>query len=465
VTVDNASNNNMMMIAIEGELRRCGIPFHRDGNWLRWYRFSTEQYCNMTGTVHSIVSVCHASGQCHQDFGKVIVEGNLLGRWAGKLPDSGDKLLLYQLLHDCETHWSSTFLMIECLLLLYPVCVSPTLDELECYHLTKDKLNVLRDIHQVLEIPHSAQEALSAECTPTLSMALPVYELLIQKWMVLTSQTIPELSHHINIALQKLQNYVREACKTCIYALAMIVNPDMKFEWMQQYWELQDVANTQKWILEAVKGIWKEASSSESYMQKCLIYCGSHSSKCNFTPNFNQCQHLSVLCLIEPPSRTSTPTTSNPPCIVVMEVLTGEDLAAYNAQALAEDQKDAEHELEQYEHEQMTHSMGTWVTDLVHDWEQSETLYPLLFHVAMDILLAQASAVPCEFMEALQILKFSIWGDHLSFTADLLACEEDYDISSHLTVHAINELVETGKFNELNELAANAQDDWDLDNT
>ncbi|KAI6039437.1 hypothetical protein EDC04DRAFT_2520053, partial [Pisolithus marmoratus] len=89
------------------------------------------------------------------------------------------------------------------------------------YHLTKDELNILRDIHQVLKIPHSSQEALSAECTLTLSMALLVYELLIQKWMVLATQTIPELSHHINVVLQKLQNYVREACKTHIYALAM----------------------------------------------------------------------------------------------------------------------------------------------------------------------------------------------------------------------------------------------------
>ncbi|KAI5984033.1 hypothetical protein EDD15DRAFT_2484477, partial [Pisolithus albus] len=134
-----------------------------------------------------------------------------------------------------------------------------------------------------------------------------------------------------------------------------------------------------------------------------------------------------------------------------------------NTQALAEDQKDVERELERYEREQMTCSMGTRVTDLVRYWEQSETLYPLLFHVAMDVLPAQASAVPL--MEALQILKFSIRGDRLSFTEDLLACEEDYAISGHLTVRAINELVETGKLDELNELTANAQDDSDLDDT
>ncbi|KAI5984036.1 ribonuclease H-like domain-containing protein, partial [Pisolithus albus] len=275
-----------MMIAIEGELTRRGIPFHRDGNRLRCFphvvniacqAFIEEVKKNPFGTydeatsphswqvgtseshgctVRSIVSVCRASGQRRQDLRKVIAEGNSSGRWAGKLPDGGDKLPLYQLLRDCETRWSSTFLMIERLLLLYPAIQAFIIDreesELERCHLTKDELNVLRDIHQVLEIPHSAQEALSAERMPTLSMALPVYELLIQKWTVLASQTIPELSHHINVALQKLQNYVREARKTRIYALAMIVNPDMKFEWMQQYWEPQDVANARKWILEAM---------------------------------------------------------------------------------------------------------------------------------------------------------------------------------------------------------------------
>ncbi|KIM65044.1 hypothetical protein SCLCIDRAFT_52525, partial [Scleroderma citrinum Foug A] len=71
--------------------------------------------------------------------------------------------------------------------------------------------------------------------------------------------------------------------------------------------------------------------------------------------------------------------------------------------------------------------------------------HPLLFRVAMDILPAQASAVPCEWvflssketcmlcqnrispqlLEALQILKFALRKDRLNFTGDLLAREED----------------------------------------
>jgi hypothetical protein len=35
ITMDNASNNNTLMAAIEGELGRRSIPFDRDGNHLR----------------------------------------------------------------------------------------------------------------------------------------------------------------------------------------------------------------------------------------------------------------------------------------------------------------------------------------------------------------------------------------------------------------------------------------------
>lgn len=85
----------------------------------------------------------------------------------------------------------------------------------------KEELGVLCDIHQVLEIAHATQEALSAELTPTLSMALPLYEFLVQKWTRLATHTLPKLSHYINLALNKLCDYIREAQKTRIYALSL----------------------------------------------------------------------------------------------------------------------------------------------------------------------------------------------------------------------------------------------------
>ena len=79
---------------------------------------------------------------------------------------------------------------------------------------------MLRDIHQVLEVPHRAQELLSAERTPTLSMAIPAYEILIKKWKSLRA-TIPELSGYIDAGLEKLNEYVELSRNNQIFALAM----------------------------------------------------------------------------------------------------------------------------------------------------------------------------------------------------------------------------------------------------
>ncbi|OAX38342.1 hypothetical protein K503DRAFT_817790 [Rhizopogon vinicolor AM-OR11-026] len=53
--------------------------------------------------------------------------------------------------------------------------------------------DVLRDIHQIIEVPHIAQELLSSGRSPTLSMVLSAYELLAGRWSQLQS-TIWEFS-------------------------------------------------------------------------------------------------------------------------------------------------------------------------------------------------------------------------------------------------------------------------------
>ena len=80
--------------------------------------------------------------------------------------------------------------------------------------------DVLRDIHEIIEVHHMAQELLSSERTPTLSMTLPAYGLLTSKWTQLQS-TIWELSRYIGLGLDKLRQYINEGRKTCIYALSM----------------------------------------------------------------------------------------------------------------------------------------------------------------------------------------------------------------------------------------------------
>jgi hypothetical protein len=52
-------------------------------------------------------------------------------------------------------------------------------ETLQAHLLSLDKCKVLCDIYLILQLPHSAQELLSSEHTPTTSHAIPVYKMLI----------------------------------------------------------------------------------------------------------------------------------------------------------------------------------------------------------------------------------------------------------------------------------------------
>ena len=84
------------------------------------------------GRVRKLVSDCQASGQQCSALHAVIRNGNQMKSWpqtvmdfdSPTLPDAqktGGTLPEVQLLQDCETRWSSTFLMITHVLTLYLV--------------------------------------------------------------------------------------------------------------------------------------------------------------------------------------------------------------------------------------------------------------------------------------------------------------------------------------------------------
>lgn len=78
------------------------------------------------GQCRGIVSACRASGQRPRCLQAVIQEGNENGYWRGKLPDGKSTLPTLQLLRDCTTRWSSTFNMVDRVLMLNPVCTCVT---------------------------------------------------------------------------------------------------------------------------------------------------------------------------------------------------------------------------------------------------------------------------------------------------------------------------------------------------
>ena len=113
--------------------------------------------------------------------------------------------------------------------------------------------------------------------------------------------------------------------------------------------------------------------------------------------------------------------------------------------------------------------------------QKHEHVYPLLFCLAMDVLPAQATAVPCErvfsssketcslrrsqlgsaTIEKLQILKHLYHRKRLNFTAGLVAEEKDYVIDGPVTEAAVHELLKAGKEGELRELYTNWTTDSD----
>ena len=83
-----------------------------------------------------------------------------------------------------------------------------------------NEYQVLTDLHAILELPHAAQELLSAEKTPTLAFALPAFELLVDS-LFQKQRIIPELSHFIGVNISKIIEYLQKCRRSRIYALAM----------------------------------------------------------------------------------------------------------------------------------------------------------------------------------------------------------------------------------------------------
>lgn len=189
-------------------------------------------------TCRRLVNACRASGQRRADFRSVIVDGNAEGEFHSTLR-------AVQLLRDVETRWSSTYLMIDRVLELNEVCtqffllslkpavnmrlqaINVFLDkakqrDIAYMTLTKADLQVLEDIRAFLQIPHTVQELLSAERTPTLSMVIPTYEKLIS--MLKDAEiAYPRIAHVIKESREKVDEYLMLSRRTRIYMLAMSI--------------------------------------------------------------------------------------------------------------------------------------------------------------------------------------------------------------------------------------------------
>ncbi|KAG8686657.1 hypothetical protein FRC08_012381 [Ceratobasidium sp. 394] len=161
-----------------------------------------------------------------------ICEGNFYGLFLNELGQAIEVPSL-QLLCDSETRWSSTYNMLRRYILLHPAVVHFAIrnPSTNIPLISRKQLEVLRDICSILSILHNAQELLSAERTPTVALALPVYETLVQTLSQLRD-TFPELGYAMTHGLEKLQSYINKTHNIPVYALAMVVNPCFKLHWI-----------------------------------------------------------------------------------------------------------------------------------------------------------------------------------------------------------------------------------------
>jgi hypothetical protein len=96
-----------------------GMPLP-DGVTAKEYRAALT--ADVIGTARKLVAACRVSGQRREDFELTIREGNEAGSWTDS-EGNPFSLPVLQLLRDCEIRWSSTFLLLNRVLMLLPVCI------------------------------------------------------------------------------------------------------------------------------------------------------------------------------------------------------------------------------------------------------------------------------------------------------------------------------------------------------
>ncbi|KAH9160548.1 ribonuclease H-like domain-containing protein, partial [Lactarius sanguifluus] len=422
-TLDNASNCDTLMEWLESYLQKEGIPFDRIGNRIRYENpFYPVSECGAdipadeldsyaqalnsdpVGQTRGIVGVCRASGGRRKELKRAIEDGNKSNTW-------GEIIRVVQLLRDCETRWSSTYNMIDRTMELYPPIQNflqqPSMAEHTHRLFTSKQYEVLGHIHQILQIPHWAQELLAAEKTPTLAMALPVYEKLVELWKSL-ALAIPEMSHYIGLGVAKIMEYVSKGRRNKIYALAMILNPRTKFQWMEQQWELKECVAAEIWLEEAMLLYSRSTRLEERATQRRRL--GSRLPRLNMVTSASHAQArgfagLSSLSTVRrtaslpstsnPSSRSSSPYMSTP----LSTASTPPSIPTHAAGQMADQEvEDAARDLtavksEIYRWKQAPLRTMEEKFDLVCFWEAIEADFPLMFKVAVDVLPVQASSI------------------------------------------------------------------------
>ncbi|KAF5333840.1 hypothetical protein D9758_017432 [Tetrapyrgos nigripes] len=243
-TLDAAGNNDTALEYIERDLRFRGITWSK-----RQSCICVNQACQ--DVIDALTDLSFADDSSPDYDPDVSIRRDLIAnlqalirmiRASSQRRDFFSKCLAYiktidlELLRDVKNCWSSVLLM-----LLHAILLKEAIkwmislhNDLKKYWMTDDEWDRLEKYAQILQIPHSFQERLSGEKTPTLSFALPGYDVMIAKWENM-KDTLPQYASVIDAGIAKLHKYRDHADESDAYTLAMIINPGIKLDWFKRF--------------------------------------------------------------------------------------------------------------------------------------------------------------------------------------------------------------------------------------
>ncbi|CAA7271021.1 unnamed protein product [Cyclocybe aegerita] len=541
ITLNNAGNNNTMMEQLSDELELLGIPFDKDGNRIRCFphvinlavkaglkeltelplfdqdildleasaqstpSFSSDPLQNnpeyrdalesdVVASVRKWVTACRSSGQRREEFEETLHKLKTIDA-------TMKKLRLVGLLKDMDIHWSSTFRMIDRFLETHPVSKEMIKNnpDLSQYEFTEMEISVLADIRYFLYVFHVVQELVSGEKTPTLSLVLPMYEKLLVMLKDLRLQ-IPELSHAISVSSTKLEEYLNLSRRTRIYVLAMVINPTIKFKWLEENWDADAYSNARMTVfnvlLEYQQDIRKQTKNSQRTesdtppspptdsqspppISRRLVSLPTASDAARAQASgFERLDELArTLSASSIPAASTSGTNGS-------SSAANEDEATIWQHEDLEDQRIVEAAIRAYEQEGVISKGHPKMKDfdLLRFWQAEQGNHALFWRVACDVLPAQASAVPCErvfsssketdtmrrsnleefTMEELQILKHRYRNDRINFTEGLVCSERELSVID-MDPNVIDELMAAGKIDELKEYIDVSWEGWGME--
>ncbi|KAF4611154.1 hypothetical protein D9613_006646 [Agrocybe pediades] len=404
-----------------------------------------------------------------------------------------------------DIRWSSTYLMIDRVLELYPA-IDVLLNKVKHkdihHHLLDDvQLQVLRDIAEFLRIPHAVQTILCAEKTPTLSWVLPRYEDLLDM-LHLYRQACPQLQRAISVCVAKIEEYVEKSRSTRIYALAMsnfsniinltitsltqvfpVINPIKKLKWIEAKWTHEQYKAAKEWVLAAMLE-YRKARRDERKQQlrsnpgsSATFSLGdsdrSQADGIAYIHNLKLKLQRNASQFLSAASLTSVSNSQEDTVAGQLSSGGGDD----EGDELTLEEKDkaaVEEELQRYMAEGVIKSNDYSGFSLTRYWQSRQHDFPTLYRVVLDILPGQASSVACErvfsssketitlrrsllspqLVEILQFLKYTYCQERLDLMKGLISSEEELlraEIPS-VSVDKARDLLVNGQIDELIEL-------------